>query len=205
MFQIPAISTSPHPQSGSHTQRGTDLQVMKVSILSGNVGISVQWRRDNSTGIATSYITMTKEMQQITSTSVKYPFENGKRSVKKICRELTSKNLHKMTTPTHKWNYARITILRIDYYITICAFYFNSRVHGRNVEGEKRLCFQNLNYNRGKRLLTKRNKSNFVIIVSTIHPVTISYIQSVPGRKVNILGGHSIGHSNQKNVYLDNV
>jgi hypothetical protein len=27
-------------------------------------------------------------------------------------------------------------------------------------------------------------------------------IQSVPGEKVNILGGHSIGHCNQKNLYV---
>jgi hypothetical protein len=27
-------------------------------------------------------------------------------------------------------------------------------------------------------------------------------IQSVPGGKVNILGGHSIGHSRQKHIYV---
>jgi hypothetical protein len=30
----------------------------------------------------------------------------------------------------------------------------------------------------------------------------MTYIQSVPGGKVNILGGHSIGHSMQKSVYV---
>jgi hypothetical protein len=30
----------------------------------------------------------------------------------------------------------------------------------------------------------------------------ISYIQGVPGGKVNIFGGHSIGHSKQENVYM---
>jgi hypothetical protein len=29
-----------------------------------------------------------------------------------------------------------------------------------------------------------------------------SYIQRIPGGKVNILGGHSIGHSKQKSVYV---
>jgi hypothetical protein len=29
-----------------------------------------------------------------------------------------------------------------------------------------------------------------------------TYIQSDPGGKVNILGGHSIGHSKQKSVYV---
>jgi hypothetical protein len=30
----------------------------------------------------------------------------------------------------------------------------------------------------------------------------ITTIQGVPGGKVNILGGHSIGHSKQENVYV---
>jgi hypothetical protein len=30
------------------------------------------------------------------------------------------------------------------------------------------------------------------------------YIQSVPGEKVNILGGHSIGRSMQKSVHVSN-
>jgi hypothetical protein len=28
------------------------------------------------------------------------------------------------------------------------------------------------------------------------------YIQGVPGGKISILGGHSIGHSKQKSVYI---
>jgi hypothetical protein len=32
--------------------------------------------------------------------------------------------------------------------------------------------------------------------------LVIFYIQSVPGGKVNILGGHSIGYSKQKSVYV---
>jgi hypothetical protein len=28
------------------------------------------------------------------------------------------------------------------------------------------------------------------------------FIQNVPGGKVNILGGHGIGHSKQENVYV---
>jgi hypothetical protein len=31
---------------------------------------------------------------------------------------------------------------------------------------------------------------------------TVQYIHGVPGGKVNILGGHSIGHSKQKSVYV---
>jgi hypothetical protein len=30
----------------------------------------------------------------------------------------------------------------------------------------------------------------------------VHYIQGVPGGKVNILGGHSVGHSKQKSVYV---
>jgi hypothetical protein len=37
-------------------------------------------------------------------------------------------------------------------------------------------------------------------VISSDHYV--AYIQSVPGEKVNILGGHSIGHSKQKNIYV---
>jgi hypothetical protein len=33
-------------------------------------------------------------------------------------------------------------------------------------------------------------------------PVETLVIKDVPGRKVNILGGHSIGHSKQKGVYV---
>jgi hypothetical protein len=32
--------------------------------------------------------------------------------------------------------------------------------------------------------------------------VLVHYVQSVPGGKVNILGGHSIDHSKQKYVYV---
>jgi hypothetical protein len=35
----------------------------------------------------------------------------------------------------------------------------------------------------------------------TVLEVAKSHIQSVPGGKVNILGGHSIGHSKQKTLY----
>jgi hypothetical protein len=31
---------------------------------------------------------------------------------------------------------------------------------------------------------------------------TLRHIQVVPGRKVNILGGHSIGHSKQGSIYV---
>jgi hypothetical protein len=31
--------------------------------------------------------------------------------------------------------------------------------------------------------------------------VLIKFIQNVPGGEVNILGSHSVGHSNQKNVW----
>ena len=30
----------------------------------------------------------------------------------------------------------------------------------------------------------------------------VGFIQNVPGGNVNILGGHSIGHSKQKSVYV---
>jgi hypothetical protein len=33
-------------------------------------------------------------------------------------------------------------------------------------------------------------------------PLSETYVQNVPGGKVNIVGGHSIGHSKQKNVYV---
>jgi hypothetical protein len=32
--------------------------------------------------------------------------------------------------------------------------------------------------------------------------INVYYTQNVPGAKVNILGGHSIGHFKQKNVYV---
>jgi hypothetical protein len=34
-----------------------------------------------------------------------------------------------------------------------------------------------------------------------LRPRVLVYIQSVPGGKYNILGGHSIGHSKQKTLY----
>jgi hypothetical protein len=41
-----------------------------------------------------------------------------------------------------------------------------------------------------------------IIIVEVYKFVSTMHIQNVPGRKVNVLGGHSIGHSNQTSVYV---
>jgi hypothetical protein len=48
-----------------------------------------------------------------------------------------------------------------------------------------------------------RSKCNILYILSIYNPNT--FIQGVPGRNVNILGDHSIGHSKQKGVYIHGV
>jgi hypothetical protein len=46
------------------------------------------------------------------------------------------------------------------------------------------------------------NSSTFLNNIDSIQSVPgVEYIQNVPGRKVNILGGHSIGHSKQVKIY----
>jgi len=40
-----------------------------------------------------------------------------------------------------------------------------------------------------------------ITAVATLHGNVVYLIQGVPGGKVNILGGHNIGHSKQKCLY----
>jgi hypothetical protein len=44
------------------------------------------------------------------------------------------------------------------------------------------------------------NVVNVRKIKSSTSTINVRYIQGVPGGNVNILGGHTIGHSKQKNV-----
>jgi hypothetical protein len=51
------------------------------------------------------------------------------------------------------------------------------------------------------------NDTQLLIIKSSVQYETLyigsaEYIQNVPGGKFNILGGHSIGHSKKKSVYV---
>jgi hypothetical protein len=39
-------------------------------------------------------------------------------------------------------------------------------------------------------------------INSSTATINVRYIQGVPGGNANILGGHNIGHSKQKSVYV---
>ena len=44
------------------------------------------------------------------------------------------------------------------------------------------------------------SKKLIIYLITSGHPIKL-FIQGVPGGKVNILGGHSIGHSKQKTLY----